>query len=184
VRITTNGQYYTGGHKKLFLYPRLTQARADELNAEYEQLVAQREGTFKNFKLLYFDPDLEPMIGKYMALGGDRERIDCIEPCDGFHPSQPLHELYAGAMNEGPVASSFQKETHRIYSQIWYDLDEGYYKVTMRSNPRCDLGLAGEGPPGCARAGQPVQRRDREALRSAGRLLAVHTECVPRYATV
>ena len=91
-----------------------TQARADELNVEYGKLVGQRRGEFKNFKLLYFDPDLEPMIGKYMALGGDWERIDCIEPCDGFHPSQPLHELYAGAMNEGPVASSFQKETHRI----------------------------------------------------------------------
>lgn len=25
-------------------------------------------------------------------------RMDCIEPCDGFHPSQPLQQLYAGAV--------------------------------------------------------------------------------------
>jgi hypothetical protein len=24
--------------------------------------------------------------------------VDCIEPCDGFHPSQPLQQLYAGAV--------------------------------------------------------------------------------------
>jgi hypothetical protein len=44
-----------------------TQARADELNVEYGKLVAQRRGEFKNFKLLYFNPDLDTIIGQYMA---------------------------------------------------------------------------------------------------------------------
>eukprot|EP01050_Picozoa_sp_SAG11_P009631 SAG11_NODE_920_length_6544_cov_10.456323_2_plen_582_part_00 len=76
-----------------------TQARADELNAMYGRLVAQRRGSFQNFELLYYNPDLRALIAEYVeADPATRQPIDCIEPCDGFHPSQPLQMLYAGSI--------------------------------------------------------------------------------------
>ena len=54
-----------------------TQARADQLNQEYGRIVAARRGTFKSFKLLYFNPDLRRLIEQYVASGPDRKALDC-----------------------------------------------------------------------------------------------------------
>ena len=44
---------------------------------EYGRIVAARRGTFKSFKLLYFNPDLRRLIEQYVASGPDRKALDC-----------------------------------------------------------------------------------------------------------
>ena len=83
-----------------------TQARADQLNAEYGRIVAEWQARHPgshggNLELLYFNPDLEAAMTKYVLedpctntvhCGKLRSPMDCIEPGDGFVSS--LHSLH------------------------------------------------------------------------------------------
>ena len=69
---------------------------AQSLNSVYQKIVAEASGKnspFKHFDLGFFDPDWGSLINSYVANGGDA--ADCIEPSDGFHPSQKGNELFA-----------------------------------------------------------------------------------------
>ena len=60
--------------------------------------MAQRKASVTNasFELLYYNPDLEAAITKYVLADEiNRHQMDCVEPADGFHPSQVLQMLLA-----------------------------------------------------------------------------------------
>ncbi len=75
-----------------------TQARADQLNVEYGRIVADWQARHSgnnggSFELLFFNPDLEAAMTKYVledpcadGVHCDKSRtpMDCIEPGDGF----------------------------------------------------------------------------------------------------
>ena len=76
-----------------------TTAWAHTLNAVYSKLeseAASSASPWHNFDLKFFDPDWAGLIAKYVARGG--EATDCIEPSDGFHPSQTGNELFASQL--------------------------------------------------------------------------------------
>lgn len=81
-----------------------TQARADQLNAEYGRIVAEWQAQHPSgtgsFELLYYNPDLLGAITKYVlenpcadGIHCDQTRspMDCIEPGDGF--VSPFHTI-------------------------------------------------------------------------------------------
>jgi acyloxyacyl hydrolase len=63
----------------------------NSLNKEYENIIATQQ--YDNFKMNFFNPDWRAYIDEYVADGGDAG--DCIEPSDGFHPSQTGNELFS-----------------------------------------------------------------------------------------
>jgi acyloxyacyl hydrolase len=67
------------------------QARADELSAVYNDILA--EYTFKNFDMAYYDFPFDPINDVWLARGGQTWQL--IEPTDGFHPSQIANALIA-----------------------------------------------------------------------------------------
>ena len=77
-----------------------TSARARQLNLVYSGLptsIIERQTSgaqvYKNFRMLYTEPNLAANVQEYMdngILGDGRQRKDCVEPSDGFHPSQTL----------------------------------------------------------------------------------------------
>lgn len=83
---------------------------AHSLNAVYRKIQSEtRKGPsiFKNFEFAFFDPDWAQLINQYVQSGGNAG--DCIEPSDGFHPSQTGNELFASQLwsffeNEFPAA--------------------------------------------------------------------------------
>ena len=73
-----------------------TTAWAHTLNAVYTKLEAEAASPaspWRNFDMKFFDPDWAGLIAQYVARGGDA--ADCIEPSDGFHPSQTGNEAFA-----------------------------------------------------------------------------------------
>ena len=54
------------------------------MNVRLQKIVAG--ANFKNFDVHYISFDFRKIIGDYVVAGGDAQ--DCIEPFDGFHPSQ------------------------------------------------------------------------------------------------
>ena len=74
--------------------------------------------TNASFELLYYNPDLEAAITKYVLADEiNRHQMDCVEPADGFHPSQVLQMLLA--------------------EQIWNWLDTEHPTVLPQSELRC-----------------------------------------------
>jgi acyloxyacyl hydrolase len=68
-----------------------TTARAVELNDVYRDIIATT--TFKNFDILYQDVPMEEIFARAESMGFTPQ--DCIEPVDGFHPSQLTNYLIA-----------------------------------------------------------------------------------------
>ena len=125
-----------------------TQARANALNVEYGRLVAQRRGTFKNFKLLYFNPNLESLIMKYMntpvppaaaAKGLKRRRTDCIEPCDGklsnICCSTVFRQLCQTDLMRSPGFHPSQTLNQLYAAEIWDWLEAQHPDVLGPVNP-------------------------------------------------
>ena len=104
-----------------------TQARADQLNQEYGRIVAARRGTFKSFKLLYFNPDLRRLIEQYVASGPDRKALDCGASFPLRGPCLESRWLTEGFARSGAVR--------------WLPPEP----AAPAAHRRGDLGLAGEG---------------------------------------
>ena len=90
------------------------------MQVEYVRLVAQWKASHRpgssSFELLYFNPDLQKAMTSYVeADPTHRQPMDCIEPSDGFHPSQPLQMLLA--------------------EQVWAWLDTEHPHVLPTVNP-------------------------------------------------
>jgi len=71
----------------------ITTQHANELSKVYSKIIADKQGTYKNFKMLYQEFPLTYLYKKYIADGGNA--VDLIEPMDGFHPSQIGNTLIA-----------------------------------------------------------------------------------------
>ncbi len=74
----------------------MTSARAAQLTAVYDKIIAANASEFKNFDMYRIQMDWPTLIAKYVAAGG--KAADVIEPIDGFHPSQTGHYLLADVM--------------------------------------------------------------------------------------
>lgn len=68
-----------------------TTAWAQTLNAQYEVIMAETKGKFKNFDAIYYDIPAKEIMDKWSAEGHARK--DLIEAVDGFHPSQTFLTL-------------------------------------------------------------------------------------------
>ena len=90
-----------------------TSARAANLTAVYDDIIAQAPALNLRFDMYRLQIDWFALIGKYIAAGGNA--FDIIEPADGFHPSQTGHALLAG--------------------QVWLDLQTNRPSWLPRLNP-------------------------------------------------
>jgi acyloxyacyl hydrolase len=70
----------------------LTQQRANNLTAVYDQIISETNGTW-TFDIYRLDLDWIALFQKYVKEYGDAR--GAIEPVDGFHPSQATHQLLA-----------------------------------------------------------------------------------------
>lgn len=68
-----------------------TTARAMDLNKVYLELIEQYK--FKNFEIVYLDVPMDEVFKRANEMGFTDQ--DCIEPVDGFHPSQLTNYLLA-----------------------------------------------------------------------------------------
>jgi len=66
-----------------------TTQRAMELNQVYRDII--KEYKFTNFEVLYLDVPMEEVFARANQMGFTNQ--DCIEPVDGFHPSQLTNYL-------------------------------------------------------------------------------------------
>jgi len=69
-----------------------TSARAANLTAVYDEVIAESSGAFA-FDMYRLELDYFALVADYVAAGGSA--FDIIEPGDGFHPSQTGNALFA-----------------------------------------------------------------------------------------
>ena len=70
-----------------------TSARAANLTAVYDEIIADSASLALTFDMYRINLDWFSLVREYVALGGDA--FDIIEPGDGFHPSQTGNALFA-----------------------------------------------------------------------------------------
>jgi len=70
----------------------LTQQRADNLTAVYDDIIASTKGQW-TFDIYRLDIDWKGLFAQYVQKYGNPR--GAIEPVDGFHPSQATHQLLA-----------------------------------------------------------------------------------------
>eukprot|EP01051_Picozoa_sp_SAG22_P002865 SAG22_NODE_132_length_18535_cov_8.178021_7_plen_257_part_00 len=171
-----------------------TQARADQLNREYGRIVTEWEARRRPdaaFDLLYFNPQLQAAISKYVLAdpcadgvhcGKTRSEMDCIEPGDGFVSAAVFGAACACCPVRAPLSASAahphelsvcarrsrRSDSERALCLRWSSAS-GPDPADAPGRP--DLGVAGGAAPARARRGQPLQRPDRRAVRGPGRLL-------------
>jgi acyloxyacyl hydrolase len=93
-----------------------TSKNAAELNAVYEEIVANYSGKFKNFDIHYYDCPMKDVMAMWKKTGKPAWML--IEPVDGFHPTQYAEELTTKVMEAQYAKDKILPEVNPNNAQI------------------------------------------------------------------